>query len=979
MRGKLFRLPVLLAVLMCMSGAAGAAVVMDEVMPEGSSLGRGSEAAYIKIYNSGPSPVDLTGWSITDRTGSTVYTFPAYTLPAGQYARVRFGSGTSDLDDSDGVVDLYTGQDHTFQSADEAGLYSGVGPAGMVDFVAWSNVDPYPEGATAADAVAAGLWTSGDYVDISIIEQGGSLSRQPSGRDTDSPLDWGLLSYQQRISQVDASSQGPLQVEPADGRLLESGVVNFGFVGPVWGTQFNLQVDDDPNFGSPEINQTFTPPGMAEGGVKPASTLPDGLYYWRIRVNDGNGYLPQAAVWTFAVAGESQSGMQLEATVELIHGVARRIQHKDSQLVCLWDQHAFAGGGAASTQNPRGRPGCDPHRFAGQAWDAAHAETAAHVGACGHCAFYCARASNQMINHFYGGDLLQDRISYEIRNGDLAGPEGDLGHDRGFSDAEVTQAMEWVVQLGGGSVSYNPYFGAAKPSFDDFKTRLANGPMICGVPNHVLVVDGWREVTIDLPIGGQLTLRSLHIQDPWPGNASGWFLYAVWVQRNDATWHLPAGNKVGRKQEAAVTTDGDGDGLMDFDEQNPRPLCSLHTDDDTDDDEVPDKREVEAYTFHEERDHAGHDNDAAPPGFADVDGDGLRSECDCDSDNDSDFDGGEDIDGDGDGGMGGWPETDMFGPPHELKIFTDKKVYAIGETVRLTGWDFHQNSTYPYDIMIGCPDLVDGQVLGNDGTVTTNVFGRFPWTPIFTCVMPGRWLVAVDVLKDQLYSEPDNWDPNTCWTCIQPRYGIPSTPCVPRISIPEDGVAVSIAVVTGYSHSPIGLYLQAQDSLCGVRLLTDAPVSVPVGTVMSFAGTVVGGLHEPSVQMEEMNVEDVGLVDIRPVFVSNRDIGGQALPSTLPMQNPYGPNNTCGLIQTIGRVTPLSYPGNLVIWDGGMVNGQPALVHVEAGPWAELLNFDHGEWIQVTGVSGSTPGGERAVHIRDPLDVMPVSGLPSTF
>ncbi|MGQ9808099.1 MAG: lamin tail domain-containing protein [Armatimonadota bacterium] len=979
-----YLLPVSVVVLLATPGCAG--VVIDEILPLGASLGRGETAPYVKLYNRSSSAADIAGWRLTDRTGNVLYALPPLSLPPRGYLVIRSGSGDDDLDFSEGFGVIHSGAVLVFQTTDEMGLYSGL-PAALtlVDFVCWTQNKPFEGGFAYTHAISRGLWASDDYLDLSLVPGGASLGRLPSGRDTDSAADWGVIVFHARLSQAHPESQNPFLLQPADGSLLQSGVVAFSFEAPAWGERFNLQIDDAPDFATPVIDLEFTPPGQGGGEVSPAQILADGDYWWRVRVKPpGQPYLSEAAVWTFAVeSGQAESavrdgGIVRPAVVQqTVHGVARRIQHKDSRLVCLWDQHAFAGGGVPHTQNPQGRPGCDPFRLPGQYWDAAHDETQAHVASCGHCAFYCARACTQMVNHFYGGDLFQDRISYHIRSNDIPGqPEGDLGHDRGFGDDELTAALSWALQ--GTGVSYNPYFGVVKPSFGDYKNRLENGPMVAGVPGHVVVVDGWRELTFL----GHVIRRSLHIQDPWPGARSGWFVFERWVTGNDATWHLAAGNKAGRSNEASVTSDSDGDGLMDFDEGNPRPLCSDRTKRDTDADEVEDKREVEAYTFHEERDHRSHDNDAWPPGFADVDGDGLRSECDCDSDNDSDFDGGEDIDGSGDGGMGGFPETCMFGPPFTLKIFTDRKVYLVGQTVLLTGWDLHRASTYPYDIIPGCPDLVDNQGIGVAGNVTTNAFGRFPWTPIFTCPAPGDFLAVVDVLKDSLYSEPDNWDPWTCWVCVEPRYpdspSQPSTPCFPRISPPGTVVQVNLSVVTGWEWGGTGIYVQDPNSLCGVRLTTGpVPVSAPVGALVSFQGTVLHGSFEPTVMIAEMELYPYGLVQMNPIHLSCREVGGTALPSTVPMPLPYGPNNLCSLVQVWGRVQPESGFGRLVISDGSTVSGQPVKVEVEMGPFGELFPVVPGEFLTVTGISTATPGGGRAVTIRTPQDIrrlLPLDG-----
>jgi hypothetical protein len=96
-------------------------------------------------------------------------------------------------------------------------------------------------------------------------------------------------------------------------------------------------------------------------------------------------------------------------------------------------------------------------------------------------------------------------------------------------------------------------------------------------------------------------------------------------------------------QEASITTDTDGDGIVDFDETplNDR-FQSSATSTDTDGDGIPDILEIYCYTFHHLMDNAAHTNiDNAT--FSDVDADGHRAENDSDSDAGGRADGLEDL------------------------------------------------------------------------------------------------------------------------------------------------------------------------------------------------------------------------------------------------------------------------------------------------------------------------------------------------
>jgi hypothetical protein len=47
---------------------------------------------------------------------------------------------------------------------------------------------------------------------------------------------------------------------------------------------YHLQVDDDSEFGSPEVNEN----GVSENTFTPKGTLNKGTYYWRVRVRRYN-------------------------------------------------------------------------------------------------------------------------------------------------------------------------------------------------------------------------------------------------------------------------------------------------------------------------------------------------------------------------------------------------------------------------------------------------------------------------------------------------------------------------------------------------------------------------------------------------------------------------------------------------------------------------------------------------------------------
>lgn len=955
--------------LLC-AASASAAVLISEVLPFGGSTGMDTGGPYVVLHNTDSvNAADVTGWTLGNKQpDTTVYTFPSLVIPPRSYAKVWFVAGADDLDALDGVVDLYAGASEPFEPDDEVGLFSGPIPGSpIVDYFGWHQDETFLGGAAYSVADLQDQWLENGNWNISLMPGGSSLARLPAARDTNTLADWGYLELGPRLAQSDSSNRNPLQIEPLHGTSLDSNEVAFSFQGPAWGEVLVLQADNNPEFNSPEVTQAYQTPGLHQLIV----TLPTDIYYWRVLVKpQGQPFITRVAVWEVVVGTDDWllAGVGLAGDIQ--HNVDLKRQHKDTSLVCIWDTHTSGEkGGRPHSQNPKGRPGCDPYRFPGQAWDAPHSDEASHVKTCGHCAFYASRACIATLNNHYGGDLTQDRASNEICQFDTPGhPEGALGHDRLCTPAELTIVLGWAL----GCVVTKTEYTAAPPTFTDFQNALANGPVVVSRGGHLVIVDGCQEKTAN-----NKTVRRVHVKDPWPGNKSVWTDYSAWVplnQKDMVLWTLPPGDKNGIHQEPEIDMDSDGDGLMDFDEGTPRPFCSDRSDPDTEDDELPDKKEVEAYTFHEERDHRGHDNDAAPRGFADRDGDLKRSECDCDSDNDGDFDGGEDIDSSGDGGMNkgrAKNETDMFASPKLIFAITDRPIYWLGETVLLLSGTLHETSTYPVDIKPGCPVLVKNDPLAQVATITTNKDGWAIWQPIYKCETPGIYEPIVDVLKDSKYSVPDNWDPLCCFVCLPPPPvpGTPDDPCAMRAASQGQPVSAAYVTVTGYpvSGQP-GFYVQSTHNRCAIRVDYFGPLP-SIGQLVSFEGTVNSSGYEPSVLASQVYT-DVNSHNPPPTWTSNREIGGVSLPSTLPMQSPYGPNNTCMLVQTTGLVTDLQTGlGTMTISDGSVVNGLAVDVTVYLGAFAPQVAVGIGDQVVVTGVGSATPDGRRALVIRSPEDV----------
>lgn len=160
---------------------------------------------WVEIYNPGPATVDLTGWTVTDRTGvggAAAFTLPNVQLPAGAYLRVIHAAGVDDVDFSDGCGEIYTGLATVLGDAsDEAGLYDAANS--IVDFIAWhdSASGAYVPGTAHDDAVAAAQWTADAFFDtdgqqdsptdrVRFVRPGETIGRDQNSTDTDTTSDW---------------------------------------------------------------------------------------------------------------------------------------------------------------------------------------------------------------------------------------------------------------------------------------------------------------------------------------------------------------------------------------------------------------------------------------------------------------------------------------------------------------------------------------------------------------------------------------------------------------------------------------------------------------------------------------------------------------------------------------------------------------------------------------------------------------------
>ena len=377
--------------------------------------------------------------------------------------------------------------------------------------------------------------------------------------------------------------------------------------------KYSLQVDNDIDFSSPEINVL-----TADTQFTPQSCLNEVTYYWRVEAykNDGTRtwLWDGSAQFTVHILSDSEPGNDPDL------GITAQQQHKDTNMLCL-DGCSFSGV---------------------HAWNVNHG-----TRGCTHDDMYCARASISMIASYYGGTLSQDRISYEGFG--TGAPEGDLGHGIGMWPHVIGRsgipAIDWALNLPAGSVPRV----VGKPTFSQVKNWIDNArPILAIIPSgggtHAVVIDGY-----DDPDNTPNTADDrIHVIDPWTGTESI-FAFASYSFNS---YYVPPSGAAARSNEQSLTQDSDGDGIVDFDETN--RFKTDPNDPDSDGDLVRDHEEVRCYTF--ESDDSFDSDDSRKP---DPDNDGLRAELDYDSDNGGASDGMEDLNRNGKVDTG---ETDPLNP-----------------------------------------------------------------------------------------------------------------------------------------------------------------------------------------------------------------------------------------------------------------------------------------------------------------------------
>jgi len=781
---------------------------------------------WVELFYAGPEPYDLGALELLDIKSDgderLLTDFPSVEMPAGSFLTIRFVPFVvaldadvdgevvddlgleNDLDFSDGQGTIFTDVGGIF-STDVGGIFStdvgGVfsterGDLALVDsalgsmaFLAWGT--PFDGGPSSLEtsAVDAAQWAAGERVDLTGLSDGSTIGLHLDGLHSRiaerAELLVGMVSPEQagaddyrRFEWEDFQPLGlsqpanPLQLAPSDGSMRAAFPVTFSWRACPGADAYTLEVADGPDFESAVSV-------VREGTTETSLELDDPGFnplYWRVscRYADGRVRTPFSPAWRVLVA-PPEPGPDDPPLLTVTH----QYQHKDTPMLCLYDARNGDGPGCAeSLTPPEASESCD--------WNAPHPvpPAVARVSDCGPIArYYGGRAAIQMVHHFFdatalpGDDprLSQDVISWltfsdrdPVGVADASGPEGQLGVGLQLGVDDIIRTLSIVLGISPDNVEL-----VEEPDFDVLSAAVLDGrPTILLLSvegaQHELVVYGVRSTPEPV----------LFVHDPArrpdPGQADT--LPATALDRFDALALIPPA-AVGTLEidPGGLFADLDTDGLSNFDEGNGR-LCSNPERADSDGDYIDDYDEVFHYTF-------GRGPNAIAScgrtgsGFCldNIDDDLLRPECDCDSDGDDDPDGAEDIDGDGGrdepGGVG-VAETDMLASgSSELDLGLTSDFYLQGEEVAVQGGTLAAAATYP-TLTTTCDEALGfGEVLVEDGDITTDADGIIDAGGVFTCARPGCHQVHLGLTDDGVFAECDRAFAFEC-VCL---FGDPNT------------------------------------------------------------------------------------------------------------------------------------------------------------------------------------------------------------
>jgi hypothetical protein len=386
---------------------------------------------------------------------------------------------------------------------------------------------------------------------------------------------------------------------PLNGAFFKSPYVELTWYAVPGADRYQVQIARDEAFTDLVMDAITTAP------MKNTNPLVEGTYFWRVQASNANGSTSIfSPVHSFEVIPNEGSTAAENTPKSVKLEVIPVFQQKDSPMLLL--EAGQENGAHAWNKAHQGYAPDDP------------ADSANSV-----------LASIIMLNHYYGGNMTQDRLGYEIYKDRFPGPEMDLAYGSGPTMVEIQQMLTYA--LGEPKKEWHTSNQVAQTSFDDFiqvvlESIDSGNPVIALVPGHSLVISGYETSSGN---------TRLLVNDPAVGSYTVTASSVNWTHAFSVSEPQIAG------LEDSLLIDSDRDGILDFDESE-----RFHTDpytSDSDEDGIPDGAEVRASVFDDQfgygRQHQLNTRD--------IDQDGLAMELDIDSDNGGCLDGFEDRDKNG--------------------------------------------------------------------------------------------------------------------------------------------------------------------------------------------------------------------------------------------------------------------------------------------------------------------------------------------
>lgn len=256
--------------------------------------------------------------------------------------------------------------------------------------------------------------------------------------------------------------------------------------------------------------------------------------------------------------------------------------------------------------------------------------------------WWCWAVGATMINRYYGGSINRDEVVNEVK--------GDILHDddAGAGVAECKESLRYALDTDNAHIEDL----GRKPTSDEIKAWLdADRPIYTSQPGHIMVIRAYKYENGDFYAEHLNTDNNAAVEwREWSG---------VNLHGGSLCW-APTAGLTGIDSDPRVSSDSDGDGVCDFDEEErfvageffPRTFLfwggrSLNASaSDTDDDGVDDKNEIASYVFPRGAPNGGNISGVASTD-PDPDNDKYYPPTDEDSDDGGIEDGEEDTDADG--------------------------------------------------------------------------------------------------------------------------------------------------------------------------------------------------------------------------------------------------------------------------------------------------------------------------------------------